>query len=155
MKVLDKPAELNGRTVGESLLEPTRIYFNPIIELLGQYKVKKVVHGMAHITGGGLAGNIARILPDELDAVIDKNSWEVPVVFDFLQQAGPVEENEMYKVFNMGIGFVLVVAEDFANSITKKLSRYGEKVFKIGKIKDGNGKVSYKSFDRITESERS
>jgi phosphoribosylformylglycinamidine cyclo-ligase len=126
------------------LLEPTRIYVKPIVKLLGQYKVKRVVHGMAHITGGGLVGNVPRMLSKDCNAVIKKSSWPKHSVFSFLQEKGPVEEEEMYRVFNMGIGFVLIVAEDFASSIAKKLKRYGEKVYTIGRVTTGSGKVVLK-----------
>ncbi|MHC4187038.1 MAG: AIR synthase-related protein, partial [Planctomycetota bacterium] len=120
------------------------IYVRSIVKLLSQYKVKKIIHGMAHITGGGLVGNIPRILGKHCDAVIRKSSWEKQKIFSFLQEKGPVEEQEMYRVFNMGIGFVLIVAEDFANSIQKKLTRYGEKVYRIGRVTKGTGKVILK-----------
>jgi len=145
LKVTDKLDELDGAILGEVLLEPTRIYVRSIVSLLSQYKVKKVVHGMAHITGGGLVGNIPRILPANCDAVINKLSWPRHKIFDFLQKKGPVEETEMFRVFNMGIGFVLVVAEDFADSIARKLSRFGEKVYRIGRINAGTGKVVLKN----------
>ena len=106
--------------------------------------VKHVVHGMAHITGGGLVGNIPRVLPKGCDAAIKKSSWPKHKIFTFLQNKGPVEEAEMFRVFNMGIGFVLVVAEDFADSIARELTKYGEKVFKIGRITTGTGKVVLK-----------
>ncbi len=144
LKVTDVPDELDGAQLGDVLLEPTRIYVKPIVKLLSQYKVKRVVHAMAHITGGGLVGNIPRVLPDACNGVIKKSSWPVPKVFSFLQKAGPVEETEMFRVFNMGIGFVLVVAPDFAKSIINKLKRYGEKVYKIGTITAGTGKVIFK-----------
>jgi phosphoribosylformylglycinamidine cyclo-ligase len=144
LKVTDVVDELDGAVLGNVLLEPTRIYVKPVVKLLAQYKVKKVVHAMAHITGGGLVGNIPRVLPEMCNAVIKKSSWPVPGVFSFLQKAGPVEETEMFRVFNMGIGFVLVVAPDFAKSIVHKLKRYGEKVYKIGTITAGTGKVIFK-----------
>jgi len=144
MKMTDTIDQLDGAVLGEVLLEPTRIYARAIVKLLSQYKVKKIVHGMAHITGGGLAGNIPRVLPKNCDAVIKKTSWPVPKVFGFIRKKGPVEEAEMFRVFNMGIGFVLIVAEDFANSIQKKLTKYGEKVYKIGRITTGTGKVVIK-----------
>lgn len=137
--------ESSGTTVGEALLEPTRIYVRPIVRLLSQYKVKRVVHGMAHITGGGLVGNIPRVLPKDCDAVLKTSSWPVPAVFPFLQEAGPIEKKEMFRVFNMGIGFVLIVAADFADSIARKLTRWGEEVYKIGRITRGAGKVVLKS----------
>ena len=144
MKMTDVVAELDGAVLGDVLLEPTRIYVRPIVKLLSQYKVKQVVHGMAHITGGGLVGNIPRALPKDCNAVLNKTSWPKHKIFTFLQDAGPIEENEMYRVFNMGIGYVLIVAEDFANSIAKKLTRFGETVYKIGRITTGTGKVILK-----------
>jgi phosphoribosylformylglycinamidine cyclo-ligase len=144
LKVTDVINELGGGTIGDALLEPTRIYVKPIVKLLSQYKVKKVVRAMAHITGGGLVGNIPRVLPKYCNAVIKKSSWPVPKIFDYLQKAGPVEEGEMFRVFNMGIGYVLIVAPDFAVSITKKLKKYGEKVYNIGTIQTGTGKVVLK-----------
>ena len=144
LKMTDTLDELDGAVLGDVLLEPTRIYVRPIVKLLSQYKVKRVVHGMAHITGGGLPGNIPRVLPKDCDAVIKKSSWPRRKIFTFLQKAGPVEEAEMFRVFNMGIGFVLIVAEDFANSIKKKLTKYGEQVCKIGRITTGTGKVILK-----------
>ncbi|MHC4265081.1 MAG: phosphoribosylformylglycinamidine cyclo-ligase [Planctomycetota bacterium] len=144
LKMTDKLKELDAVALGEVLLEPTRIYVRPVVRLLSQYKVKKIVHGMAHITGGGLIGNIPRILPNSCDAVIRKSSWDRQKIFSFLQARGPVEEAEMFRVFNMGIGFVLIVAEDFANSIQKKLAHYGESVYRIGRITNGTGKVILK-----------
>ncbi len=144
LKMTDMPKELGGAVLGDVLLEPTRIYVRSIVKLLGQYKVKKVVHGMAHITGGGLVGNIPRVLPKNCDAMIRKSSWPVPKIFTLLQKRGPVEKDEMFRVFNMGVGFVLIVAEDFANSIAQKLTRYGEKVYRIGRITTGTGKVVLK-----------
>jgi len=144
LKMTDVPDELDGAALGDVLLEPTRIYVQPIIKLLSKYKVKRIVHGMAHITGGGLLGNIPRVLPKDCNAAIKKSSWPRHKIFSFLQDRGPVEEDEMFRVFNMGIGFVLIVAEDFADSITKKLTRFGEKVYKIGRITTGTGKVVLK-----------
>ncbi|MBW8000628.1 MAG: phosphoribosylformylglycinamidine cyclo-ligase [Planctomycetes bacterium] len=144
LKVTDAPDELDGVTIGDTLLEPTRIYVKPVIKLLSKYKVKRVVHGMSHITGGGLVDNIPRVLPKDCDAVIKKTSWPRHKIFDFLQSKGPVEEHEMYRTFNMGIGFVLIVAEDFAASIKRKLTKYGEKVYKLGRITSGTGRVVLK-----------
>jgi len=144
LKMTDTPDELDGALLGDVMLEPTRIYVRSIVKLLSKYKVKHIIHGMAHITGGGLVGNLPRVLPKDCNAVIKKSSWPVPKIFTFLQAKGPVEEAEMFRVFNMGIGFVLIVAEDFAHSITKKLSRFGEKVYRIGRITTGTGKVALK-----------
>ncbi|MHC4532097.1 MAG: phosphoribosylformylglycinamidine cyclo-ligase [Planctomycetota bacterium] len=144
LKMSEKIEGLEGAVLGDVLLEPTRIYVRVVVKLLSQYKVKRVVHGMAHITGGGLVGNIPRVLPKDCNANIKKSSWPVPKIFSFIQEAGPVDEEEMYRVFNMGIGYVLIVAEDFADSIQKKLSRYGEKVYRIGRVSTGSGKVVLK-----------
>jgi phosphoribosylformylglycinamidine cyclo-ligase len=144
LKVTDCIDELDGKKLGDVLLEPTRIYVKPIVKLLNGYKVKQVVHAMAHITGGGLVGNIPRVLPDNCNAVLKTKSWPVPQVFGYLQAQGPVADDEMYRVFNMGIGYILVVAPDFADSIQSKLTRYGEQVYKIGTITAGSGKVILK-----------
>lgn len=144
LKVTDRIDELDGARLGDVLLEPTRIYVRSIVNLLHSYKVKKVVHGMAHITGGGLVGNIPRVLPPDCNAVLKKNAWPVPKIFRYLQKIGPVEEYEMYRVFNMGIGFVLIVAADFADAIAAKLTKSGEKVYQIGMIAAGSKKVVLK-----------
>jgi phosphoribosylformylglycinamidine cyclo-ligase len=99
---------------------------------------------MAHITGGGLVGNIPRVVPKNFDVVLEKDSWPRHPIFKFLQKKGPVEEKEMYRVFNMGIGYVLIVAKDFADSIMEKLTMSGETVYKIGKIAPGENRVLIK-----------
>jgi phosphoribosylformylglycinamidine cyclo-ligase len=144
LKVTDCVDELDGATLGDALLTPTRIYVRAIIKLLSKYRVKRIVHAMAHITGSGIPGNVPRILPKDCNAVIKKSSWPRPKIFDFIQKAGPVEEDEMFRVFNMGIGYVLVVAEDFADSVAGKLTRSGEQVYTIGRIARGTGEVVLK-----------
>ncbi len=144
LKVNSTVAEFGQKSIGEVLLEPTRIYVKPIIKLLSQYKVKKIIHGMAHITGGGLVGNVPRVLRKNMNAVIQKDSWPKHGIFSFLQEKGPVDEDEMYRVFNMGIGYVLIVADDFADSIAEKLTRLGEKVYRIGRITGGSGEAVIK-----------
>jgi phosphoribosylformylglycinamidine cyclo-ligase len=129
------------RTLGEVLLTPTRIYVRPIVRLLSAYRVKKVVGGMAHITGSGMVGNLERALHLGVDAVVERSAWPVPAVFRFLQKHGRVEEEEMRRVFNMGIGFCLIVRPSFAASIREQLQRSGERVYEIGKIVKGTGKV--------------
>jgi phosphoribosylformylglycinamidine cyclo-ligase len=136
--------ELGGKALGDVLLEPTRIYVRSIVGLLDSYKRKKVVHGMAHITGGGLVGNIPRVLPSDCNAVLKPSAWKRPAIFDFLQKRGPVDTAEMYRVFNMGIGYVLIVAKDSADAIQEKLTRSGETVYRIGQIAPGTGKVILK-----------
>ena len=129
------------RTLGEILLEPTRIYAKSITSLLRGYTVKKIVTGMAHITGGGLPGNISRVLPEGLDIRIDSSAWEVPPIFRFLQEHGGIAEDEMYRVFNMGIGYCLIVRPSFADAIERKLRKTGEEVFRLGTIAKGTGAV--------------
>ena len=132
-----------GQTLGEALLEPTRIYVKTIVSLLKKYKVKKTVKAMAHITGGGLVGNIPRVIGSQYDVVIQKK-WDVPPIFEFLQELGPVEDEEMFRVFNMGIGFVLIIRPKFTRSIMGHLRRLGEKPYFLGKVKRGSGKVIIK-----------
>jgi len=134
-------ADAPGRTLGERLLAPTRIYADPIVRLQRGYKVKKVISGMAHITGGGLAQNLERVLPSRADANLDAAAWEVPAIFRFLQRRGRVEEAEMRRVFNMGIGYVLIVRPTFADAVARKLGRMGETVYPLGEIVKGSGRV--------------
>jgi phosphoribosylformylglycinamidine cyclo-ligase len=129
------------RTLGEVLLTPTRIYSRPIVKLLNQYKVKKVISGMAHITGGGLPGNVNRALPEDCDAKLDVRAWDVPPIFEFLQKHGNVDRDEMYRVFNMGIGYVLIVRPTFADAAVRRLKRYGEDARVIGTVVKGTGRV--------------
>ena len=113
LKVDDRPAELEGASVGEELLQPTRIYVKSVLSVLDRYRVKKVVRGLAHITGSGLQGNLPRILPKGLTVRV-KRDWPIPPIFRLIQQRGPVDDIEMFRVFNMGVGFVMIVAADFA-----------------------------------------
>jgi len=133
------------RTLGQVLLEPTRIYVKPVVSLLRQYKVKKPIGGMCHITGGGIPGNLPRTLGDSLDAHIDESAWDLPPIFPFLQDKGGVETAEMRRVFNMGIGYTLLVRPHFADAITRRLKRHGERVYRIGEVNKGTGNVVYQS----------
>ncbi|MFK7758621.1 MAG: AIR synthase-related protein, partial [Phycisphaerales bacterium] len=134
-----------AQTLGEVLLTPTRIYADPIVKLLRSYKVKKVISGMAHITGGGLEGNLNRALHDKVNASINMNTWERPAIFQFLQEQGGIDEAEMRKVFNLGIGYCLIVRPTFADGVKRKLEKMGETVHEIGKITKGKGIVKIKS----------
>jgi len=113
-----------------ALLEPTRIYVKPVLALLAGCDVK----GMAHITGGGLTENTHRMFPDTLAARIDARSWPRPPIFDWLQRQGNIDDAEMHRVFNCGIGFVLVVAPDAADAAIARLSASGETVYTIGTV---------------------
>lgn len=131
-----------GATVGEALLTPTRLYVRPVRSLLGHYPVKKrVIRGLANITGGGLADNLGRILPPGRRALIRKDTWPRPAVFAWLQRLGNVAEAEMFKVFNMGIGFAVVASPHFAESITKQLRDLGMMARVIGEIRHGEAGV--------------
>lgn len=121
-------------TVGEELLKPHKSYVRSILNLLEKCDVK----GIAHITGGGLPGNIIRILPDGCQARIHKKSWEIPAIFNILQREGSVAEEEMYRVFNMGIGLVLVVAPDSVSAAFESLNASGESAFVLGEIASGD-----------------
>lgn len=132
------------RTLGEVLLEPTRLYADAITRTQRGYRVKKVITGMAHITGGGLAGNLCRALHAGVDAHIDGGAWEPPAVFPFLQKHGGVSDEEMAKVFNMGIGYCCIVRPTFAASVAQKLGKLGHTVTTLGEIKPGSGQVKIK-----------
>lgn len=129
------------KTLGQVLLTPTRLYADPIVRLQRQYRVKNVISGMAHITGSGIGGNLCRALPPNMDAVIDLKSWDRPPVFPFLQEHGGISEEEMYRVFNLGIGYCVIVRPKFADSIAEHLTKLGERVFRIGEIVKGKGDV--------------
>jgi len=132
-------------SLGEVLLTPTRIYADSIVKLQAGYKVKNVISGMAHITGSGLADNLVRSIPQGCDAVIDRSSWPVPPVFTFLQKHGKIDDAEMKQVFNLGIGYCVIVRPAFALSVKEHLEKLGESVYVIGEIVKGKGRVREKS----------
>jgi len=142
---IDEHVEELGTTVGRALLEPTRIYVRPVRRVLSYYRVKKVVHGIAHITGGGLIENLERILPEGIQVVVDRSSWPVPPVFTWLQRLGEVEQAEMDRVFNMGIGLVLIVAPFYAESIRQQLKRSDLQNWVIGHARQGQKGVVWKT----------
>jgi phosphoribosylformylglycinamidine cyclo-ligase len=126
----DLRADFHGRPLGEALLEPTRIYVKPVLALVREVRVK----GLAHITGGGLVENLPRVLPEKTKAVILRSAWTRPPLFQWLQREGAVDEAEMLRVFNCGIGMALVVGEDDAGAAQRSLAASGETVFRIGRI---------------------
>ena len=130
--------ECGGKTVGDLLLTPTQLYARAVRSVLRHYRVKQVVHGIAHITGGGLAENLGRIVPNNVQVQIDRSSWEVPPVFGWLQGLGQIESAEMDRVFNMGLGMVLVVSPHFADSIQHQLADLGMTSWKIGEAAEAN-----------------
>ncbi len=137
---LNDHVDMLGRTIGEELLIPTRIYVRSILELLEAYRNQRAIVGMAHITGGGLPGNVPRCLPEGCHAEIRSGSWPIPRIFPFLESMG-VEEDEMYRVFNMGIGYVLIVRPTFAGDIIRKLESLNEQPYLIGIVRRGPGEV--------------
>jgi phosphoribosylformylglycinamidine cyclo-ligase len=130
-----------AQTLGEVLLTPTRIYADPIVRMQRTYTVKNIISGMAHITGSGMAGNLERALHMGVDARIDIKSWEPLPVFRFLQHHGRIDDAEMRRVFNMGIGYTLIVRPAFAESVADRLTRLGERVHIIGSVIKGSGRV--------------
>jgi phosphoribosylformylglycinamidine cyclo-ligase len=121
-----------GQTIGEELLTPTRIYSQTVHQLLRDLPI----HGLAHITGGGLAENILRAVPKACGLTIRRGSWEVPPIFSFLQRAGNVTESEMMRTFNNGIGMVAIVPEAAADEVVQRAKALGESVFVIGEVGD-------------------
>jgi phosphoribosylformylglycinamidine cyclo-ligase len=140
LSVQDHVEEL-GKTAGEALIEPTRIYARPVRQVLNYYRVKNVVHGIAHITGGGLCENLARIVPEGQQVVIQRGSWAMPPIFTWLQRLGDVDQAEMDQVFNMGIGLVMIVAPFYADSIRQQLKRFKLQSWMIGRVEKGVGGV--------------
>ncbi|MBV1911190.1 MAG: phosphoribosylformylglycinamidine cyclo-ligase [Kangiellaceae bacterium] len=125
---LDQP--FDGKTLAETLLEPTRIYVKPILKLIDKVNVK----ALSHITGGGLLENIPRVLPENACAEIIESSWTKPAIFDWLQEKGNVESNEMYKTFNCGVGMVLVVSQEELQTAIELLNASGEQAWHLGQI---------------------
>lgn len=142
---LDTHVEELGQTVADALLQPTLIYSRLTRTVLSHYKVKNVVHGLAHITGGGLLENTERILPTDVDLVFERGSWDVPPVFPWIAKLGDIAPTEMEHVFNMGIGFVLVVRPYFAAKIQSMIEALGYRCWTIGHAKAGSGKSRYSS----------
>jgi phosphoribosylformylglycinamidine cyclo-ligase len=138
LKVAD-PLPGVGRSAGDELLIPTRIYVKPVLSLLKEVTVR----AMAHVTGGGITGNLPRVLPEECRAVIRKGSWPVPPIFDLIAKAGRVDEAEMLRTFNMGIGFICVVRGEDAERASRILSDAGETVYAVGRIVEGERGVEY------------
>lgn len=123
--------ELEGKPLAEWLLAPTRIYVKPLLKLMQSVPV----HALSHITGGGLLDNIPRVLPEGAQALLNAGSWELPPVFKWLQKAGNISDREMQRTFNCGIGMVLVVAEEQADTALDLLRQEGEEPFLLGHIR--------------------
>jgi phosphoribosylformylglycinamidine cyclo-ligase len=126
----DLRADFHGRPFADVLLEPTRIYVKPLLALMRDLPVK----GCAHITGGGIVENVPRVLPEGVRAIIERRAWPRPPLFDWLQEQGGVADGEMHRVFNCGIGMVVIVAQDDAARAVDRLEAAGETVYRIGRI---------------------
>ncbi|MDX2428143.1 MAG: phosphoribosylformylglycinamidine cyclo-ligase [Xanthomonadales bacterium] len=138
----DPSMPLGDTTLGEALLAPTRIYVKPLLELIEQY----TVDGLAHITGGGISENITRVIPEGLGIEIDLSAWQMPAIFRWLQTNGRIEEQEMLRTFNCGIGMALLVAEDAVDEICRALTEADEPVYRLGRViecPDATRRVNY------------
>jgi len=141
--------DIGGTTLSDALLAPTTIYVKPILQLLAQDRAASTqpsapspqpsIHGMAHITGGGLTENIIRVVPDDLGIALDSSAWKRPAVFDWLQREGRVAAAEMWRTFNCGIGYTLIVAPEKAAATLQRLAALGLQAWTIGEIAAGAG----------------
>lgn len=131
----DLNADFDGRSLADALMAPTRIYVKPLLSLMADVEVR----GMAHITGGGLVENIPRVLQDHLTAVLKKDAWNMPPLFGWLQKHGHVAEEEMHRVFNCGIGMVVIVSPENADKAISRLNASGETAYLIGEIRQRVG----------------
>ncbi len=139
-KVGDRIDEL-GETLGEALLRPTRIYVKAVRTALRPYRRRKAVKAMANITGGGMIENIPRVLPKGTSVEIDTKSWEVPAIFRLVESWGGLDRAEMWRVFNMGVGYVLIVAPYYAHAAVQRLEEAGERAWVVGKVVRGKQEV--------------
>lgn len=135
--VLETYSEELGKTIGEELLTPTRIYVKPLLKLIDEVGINTV----SHITGGGFIENVPRMLPDGLKAVIKKGTWEILPVFNLMQKMSDIPERDMYNTFNMGLGMIVAVDSDKAEKAVKCLEEAGEKAYIIGNLEDGEKSV--------------
>jgi phosphoribosylformylglycinamidine cyclo-ligase len=124
-----------GSSLGEELLKPTKIYVKPVLSALKKFEVK----GMAHITGGGFIENIPRMLPNGLGAAIYEKSWEIPPIFNLITTVGQIDQQEMYNIFNMGIGMVMAVDKNIAADLIDHLNQSGETAYEIGVVTEQEG----------------
>ncbi|WP_025845484.1 phosphoribosylformylglycinamidine cyclo-ligase [Paenibacillus ehimensis] len=134
----DSIDELGGR-LGDTLLMPTKLYVKPVLAVLEEVPIK----GMAHITGGGFLENIPRVLPEGVNVEIDYGSWPILPIFQLMQREGGISNNDMFRTFNMGIGMVVIVAEDQAARAAELFAQHGEKAYTLGRVTAGERKVTF------------
>ena len=142
-ELLEPNENLQGKSVGEALLEPTRIYVKPVLSAIKKFP--EAIHSLAHITGGGITENLDRALPKTLDANVELGTWNVAPIAKYVCECAQLDEVEALKTFNMGIGMVLIVDANSALDLSKYLEEQGETCFIIGNIIKGEGKVVYKN----------
>ncbi|MFQ5653224.1 MAG: phosphoribosylformylglycinamidine cyclo-ligase [Planctomycetota bacterium] len=140
---LGEAVDCLGRTLGEELLEPTKIYARPLLSLLQRFREKRPVRAAAHITGGGLVENIPRVLPVGLGVALRRSAWERPPVFELIEREGPVGADEMDRVFNQGLGMVLIVSPSHADGVVEHLRSAGEEASIVGEVTTGGGGVRF------------
>ncbi|MBW1689783.1 MAG: phosphoribosylformylglycinamidine cyclo-ligase [Deltaproteobacteria bacterium] len=140
---LDDHVEEFGRTVGEELLTPTKIYVKTVLSLLKNFQI----FGISHITGGGITENLPRILPSNCQALISRSSWTPQPIFDFIRKAGNITDEEMMRTFNIGIGLIIVVAEKDSQDVMQQIEAIGEKAFPIGWIEERGKSPAVKFID--------
>jgi phosphoribosylformylglycinamidine cyclo-ligase len=137
----DPDMDFDGRSLGEALLAPTRIYVRNVLKLIAV----NAIDGVAHITGGGITENIVRVVPEGLGIEVDTSAWPRPAVFEWLQKAGNIEAREMLRTFNCGIGMVLVVPESSATAVSAAAQALGETCHDIGRVIEADGeRVAYR-----------
>jgi len=124
---------IGGKPLSEAVLAPTKIYVKSVLSLLKEVEV----NALAHITGGGIPGNLNRVLPEECHAVVNESSWQWPALFTWMMETANIERKEMYRTFNCGVGMILVVPEDNVDSAIAHLNSTGETAFLLGEIKSG------------------
>ncbi|MCE9581232.1 MAG: phosphoribosylformylglycinamidine cyclo-ligase [Planctomycetes bacterium] len=143
LKLTDKIEGLRG-TLGEELLTPTRIYVRPMKHVLAPYRTKKVVKAIAHITGGGIVENVPRVLPPDVDVEIRIGAIPVPPIFKFVQEKGGIPDGEMVRVFNMGLGLVVIVDPYYAKAVVRRFQEAGEVATIVGTVTKGKREVNVK-----------
>ena len=143
LTVADRPEGLRG-SLGEELLTPTRIYTRPMKHVLAPYRTRQVVKAIAHITGGGIVENVPRVLPPDVDVEINLGALPIPAIFGFLKEKGGIPDEEMVRVFNMGLGLILFVDSYFAGAVIRRLEESGEKAAVVGTVKRGKREVRVK-----------
>jgi len=142
---IDVEMRIDGEKLIDKILEPTRIYSKLVIDILEKFEI----HACAHITGGGIVDNISRVVPKNMVAVIEKNSWNIPNLFKIIQKAGNIPESEIYRVFNMGVGFVMIIPQKIEEKLKDYLRKLGEDSFIIGRIEKVNDSKKYEENNRV------